>query len=566
MTKTKKKPNVFKRASYRLGLFTRGDLAKALQYLREDDARRSPVMEYQTDALNKIVEIPYNYASLIKISLCNEVVRINHEAVIREALRNGAQVVAKYACKCKRCGMEYQTEKTSCEARDCDSTEFTYPDYSSKQMVQALIESPNRDDSEDAVNESLIRFMLSTDDYWLSYQPADEKTLRPAAVYVEDAAFMHVCWDENRGVVGNGEYFCPVCTKKFPTEKYQKGERCKRHSDVELKETAYVYAEGSEVKARFARDECFHGVAHPWRPSFYGNSLLISALRIVMSITAMDTFNYDNYSTGKLAQILVFVGLSPEEATELALQVQRQTQAEDVNQTLIQQLQGQSSRLQPVVNKLRTLFLGGKGDVKAVNATPESEKMQSLDWWKLWREVIGSLYGVTPIFSGVVESGKTGNNPRMQIDVQNNTTEYYQHKLEDAWNWVFERLGVTDWLYRCNAVEEKDEMQDTAVLAAKLDVVDKAISLGFTAELTDEGEVKISGSPLSKDERYRRSQEKFEQQQVLQQNQNQQNVQPSEGGGDGGKPFGKESLFSQEKGKRWIVAEIPNHGHGDKHE
>jgi hypothetical protein len=71
---------------------------------------------------------------------------------------------------------------------------------------------------------------------------------------------------------------------------------------------------------------------------------------------------------------------------------------------------------------------------------------------------------------------------------------------------------------------------------------------------------------LSSEEKYRRSQERFEQQQQTQQNQN-SGVQPSEGGGGGGKPFGREALFSQEKGKRWLVAEIPSpKGHGDKYE
>ncbi len=52
MTDNSKKPGVFGRARYRLGLFTKGDLAKALQFLREGDARRSPGDGVSTDALN----------------------------------------------------------------------------------------------------------------------------------------------------------------------------------------------------------------------------------------------------------------------------------------------------------------------------------------------------------------------------------------------------------------------------------------------------------------------------------------------------------------------------------
>jgi hypothetical protein len=133
---------------------------------------------------------------------------------------------------------------------------------------------------------------------------------------------------------------------------------------------------------------------------------------------------------------------------------------------------------------------------------PTNDKMQALEWRKLWREIIGALYGVTAVFTGVMESGKTGQNPRMQIDVNNNTTEFYQHKLEDVWNkFVFPKFGVSDWLLKCNPVEEKDEMQDTAVLQAKVNLVASAAAAGFDAELTDEGEVRVSGKPFTLEEK-----------------------------------------------------------------
>jgi hypothetical protein len=267
-----------------------------------------------------------------------------------------------------------------------------------------------------------------------------------------------------------------------------------------------------------------------------------------MSIIAMDNFNYDNYSTGKLAQILVFNGLTPTEADELAQEVKHQKNMATVKeQTIAQRFNDQYPKESA---KLRTLFLGGSGHgsansgVDAINAMPESEKMQSLDWWKLWREIFGSLYGVSPVFTGIMESGKTGNNPRMQFDVQNNTSEFYQHKVNDVYNsFVFPKLGVTDWIFEYNPLEEKDEAQDETIMSLKLANIEKAISLGMTAELTDEGEVKISGDPISYEEKQARQMEMFEKQA--------QN-QPKEG--DSG--FKKESTFTTEKGKAWYVKEV----------
>jgi hypothetical protein len=301
---------------------------------------------------------------------------------------------------------------------------------------------------------------------------------------VEDSVFMRVCANKN-GVLGNDEWFCPICTKDDPARVYKKGDRCQKHPDIELKETAYVHTVGKDVKARFARDEIIHGIQDAWLPGLYGNTKLVSCLRILMDIIAMDQWNLETYTEGKLAQILVFKGMTQSDVNELLTAAKAQKDKQETDPVT-----GDTKR------KLRTLGLGSKDDVTKVDAMPPSEKMQNLDWWKLWREVICSMYGVTPVFVGIVESGKTGNNPRMQIDVQNNTTEQYQLAIEEPFNeTLLPKLGVTDWLFKFNPIESKDEMQEITVLKTKVETVIEASRAGFQAELTDEGEVKISGKP-----------------------------------------------------------------------
>lgn len=542
---TKQKQGLFERV--RIRLFGLSAEEKAAQALKDAvESQRSPNLAAEAMSFGTILDVPYNYGILVKLSITSQVLRGVHEAILREVTRNGYDISEKYACKCKDCGTEYTVLKEKCTAQGCESTVFTYPSTDQKEAAKVFLDAPNRDNTTPQVNESLLRWILSTDDHWLSWQPANILELRPSTLRVEDAQYMRVVWDREKGTVGNSEYFCPRCTAAFPAKTYHKDEKCSLHPEAELKETAYIYANGSQVEARYARDEMYHGIAHPWLPGFYGISLVISALKTVHSIAAMDDFNDKNYSTGKLAQILVFEGLTPEEATSLAAEVAKQKKLATDNKT---------------PEMLRTYFLGGKGGVDNVDAMPDSSKMQSLDWWRLWREVVSSLYGVTPIFSGVVEQGKSGNNPRMQIDVNNNTTEFYQHKIEDIYNqFVFPRLGVTDYEYKCRPVEEKDEMQDVTILSTKLDVIDKAIRLGFDAELTDEGEVRISGEPMSLEEKNQMQMERLQKQQEA--------FGGEQGQGQGGKkedgafeaktPFRKENVFNTEKGKAesWIVTKI----------
>jgi len=528
----KQQQSIFTKVRHRLGIYNVGDLAKAIQTLRDPKSRRSPILEYQADALNKIVDLPIpSYEILVKLAQKDEVIRTVHEAIIRKVTRNGSEIKERYACKCQLCGAEYQTIKETCTARGCESKEFIYPDSHQKEIAEMFIDKPNRDNTIEQIDESLLRWMLTTDDYWISMIDADIANLKPAHIQVEDACRMRVVWDEERGTIGNGEYFCPICTKKHPTEVYPKDEPCKRHPNQQLKETAYVYVQGSQVKARYARDEIYHGIAHPWLPGFYGFSLILSVLQTILTKTAMNNFNLDNYSTGKLAQILVFKGLTQEEANTLASEIEVQLRANDTR-NLVQKV----TKAAPTENKARTLFVGGKDGVDKIDSMPDSEKMQSLEWWKLWREVISSVYGVTPIFSGVVESGKTGNNPRMQIDVNNNMTEFYMHKLDEVYNsFILPKLGVTDYIREANPVEEKDEMQDISILQAKLDAIDRAIGLGFNAELTEDGDVKIGGKPKSHEERQQTAQSSFT---------------------EGDRGFPQEGIFNAEKGKSYVITEL----------
>ncbi len=529
-------------------IITRDNLAKAIKEV--ESQRRSQILTENT-ADNKIVEPFWNYESLVAWAKGNEVLRTVHEAIIKEVTRNRWIVKPKWIRRCPMCGNEFQGEVEKCP--DCKhsngvSVATVKPDIKQKHVLKAFLDDPNPDDEMIDIVVSTLRYMLSVDDWYLSLQDAqgDPFTGSPFTIYVEDSVYMRVCADKF-GRIGNREIFC-IEDREHPDRVIPPGQQCPEHPGSELKETAYIYKDGS-IKARFAKDEILHGVPDAWKPSLYGFSKEISCLRIVMSIAAMNQFNFDNYSEGKLGNVLVFQGMPQAQADDLAQAVERQKNMPkyDVNTG------------KWIIKKLRTLFLGSPEGVTNVPAMPESEKMQSLDWWKLWREIVCAVYGVTPVFTGVVESGKTGNNPRMQIDVQNNTTEYYQKAFAEPFNnVVVPRLGVTDWVFEFNPVEEKDEMQDVTVLQAKLTAMQTAISMGMKAELTDEKEVKITGSPLSLEQKQQMQMEMFSQRQAV----NPSNGEPSKGDKEvdksfeGKKPFKKEEVFATEKGKSWIVTEV----------
>lgn len=502
--------------------------ANALKLAREyfgSDSRRSQT-ENLYSMTHKIIEPEWDYPILFKWATYNSVLRSNHEALIKEATRNSGSVQPRFMRKCPSCGNEFQTRTETCP--DCN-VQTDRPDIQQKAVLEAFVDDPNRTDEIIDVQVSCFRYMLSLSDWYVSIQRADYGKLSPLTCYVEDATKMRVVGDKH-GNLGNDEWFCPRCTGEHPTIHYNKGGRCGFCGNTELKETAYIYLDG-EIKGRWAVDEMLHGKLDPNLPSLYGLSREVSLLTVLSTLQAMDQFNLDTYTEGKLGNIIVFEGLNQNEVNELAVKAKEQQNKPEFS----------LEQHKWIVKKLKTLLLGsgGKGGVTNVPAMPELEKMQSLDWWRLWRELVGAVYGAQDVTTGAMKEGTTGQNPRMKLDVNNNTVEALQRAWEDPFNNFFcPLLGVTDWVYTFNPLEEKDEAQEQAILSAKLDNIKKAVDLGYEVDFTDEGEVIVSGKAQTLEERQVAQMERFKQQA-------QANPQF-----EGDKPFKKENVFANEKGER----------------
>jgi hypothetical protein len=529
---------------------------KALTKLVNDETERRSQILQSNGIDSNIIELPWDYASLVNWAKGNAVLRTVHEAIIKECTRNRWDIKPKWMRKCPVCGNEFQAEVEYCP--DCQhegnykSVATVKPDINQRQTLKAFLEDPNSDDEMSDIVVSALRYMLAVDDWYLSIQYPNRKEFKPFTIYNEDSVYMRVCADKH-GSLGNNEWFCPLDTEHPERTFPNKNGVCPDHPDQELVETAYIYL--ASTRARFAKKEILHGIPNPWKPSLYGVSREISCLRILMSLAAMDENNFQIYDEGQLGNILCFQGINQPELNALAAEAEKQKH--------IVKTDPKTGR--KFIKKIRTLFFASpNGPVTNTPAMPDSEKMQSLDWYKIWKTIVCSVYGVQDVFAGNSEPGTTGQNPRMKVDVNNNTTEFWQKAFEDPFNNIIvnQGLGVTDWLFKFNPVEEKDEAQDQAILTAKLTNIQMAISLGMDAELTDEQEVKLSGQPLSLEEKNQMALDKFKQQsQMMGANQEQSQGQDKQKQGDAAfnakQPFQKENVFPTQKAKeKWLVEKI----------
>ena len=530
-----------RREAYTAALKARQQLAE----FTEDQRRTLSTSRGKYD----ILPLPYNYEILYEWGINrSEVLRTVIEAIIKECTRNGGGVKPRFLRRCPSCGTEFKTEKEICP--DCN-VETHKPDLKQKQLLEAFLEDPNRDDELRDIQISCYRFMLTCSDWYISIQRprslgyGEQPTwdhLQPPTIYCEDARYIHICVDDHDNL-GNDEWFCPRCTSLEPEKYYRRGGRCQRCGSSNLKETAYLYIDGG-VKARWARDEMMHARLDPALPSKYGVSRAYAALRVLATLLAMNQFNLDNYTDGKLAKIIGVAGGVDQTKLNEIISAAKQGQNKPVYDPNLGRY---------VERKLHQLFLaiqGDKGGLSAIDAMPDPEKMQSVEWYNLYKQAVCAIYGVQDVEAGQSTPGTTGQNPRMKVDINNNTTEFYQRAWADPFNnfIVKQALGITDWQYEFRPVEEKDEAQDQAILAAKLANIEKAIALGMKAELTDEGEVKINGQPRTWEEK-----EKLRLQA--------QTPQPFEGPFEGKQPFKRENLFATEKAgarikSQYIVTEL----------
>lgn len=487
--------------------------------------------------IDKIVAPRFNYEILWRYGLYNPVLRKVIDAIIKECMRGGPRgewyiIEEKFVVKCVKCGIEYQKQVDKCEK--CDG-EVREPLREERKILEQFCREPSPQKNLKNLVQSLLRYMLGLDDYWLNLKlrplPMGDETFYHKQVEVKDTRFMRVCMDEH-GNMGNEEYFCPKCWSLENNDIYtktqiEKGKQCKKCGGP-LEETWYteVKSGGTEITDRFAAEDIIHDNCDPQYPYPYGNPKPVGCLFELRCITAQNVWNLVTQTEGKTGQFIIFEGMNQEEVNELMKQAHEQAMSYEADPA-----EGLMAR------RVRTFGVGNpRGNVSAIDTMPDPSKMQSIEWRRQWAEEVSGLYGVTPIFTGVVDAPHY--RQTMQIDVQNNTTLKYQHEVEEPFNnIILPWLGVHDWTWHFRPLEEKDELADSQLLQVQMDVLDRARHMGLYAELTEDGEIKVYGKP-----------EKPEPMEMF----GQQQIKP----GEGVKPPAIPSTAAKsKKPKKWLVIE-----------
>lgn len=462
--------------------------------------RRAPVAEFVYYTEPQIRRPQWDYVRIYDEVLQSWVMRMIIRAISQEVFVPGFDLEPKFATKCATCGTEYESPVEECyRCKEAgQEAELRPPNPDQKKKAESLLKTPNPDYSFVELMKAALKWHLTLDDVYLSiaYKRAPSETgediLEASELYVEDSRFIFPVADDY-GHLGNNEWFCPVCYVPKEDNKYvitpedaARGvepicPKCKG----KLFRTCYVLSFGEDVKHRFDKEEIVHGSEDRLLPSLFGNPKIISVWKQLLTINSMDDYNQEIYTEGKVGGFLMFPGHDQSEISTIRGKIQKEI--EETSKREITMGRRVKSK------KVHTVMIGLKEEPKFIPTLPDPKTMQSLDFYKLYRDSMCSVYGVTPVFVSIIESGRAGNNPRMQIDVQNNTTKENQQFLENLMEKVFSIFNIYDWALKFEAIEMVDELRESQILQVKSETARTLLHSGFNVSFDEDLNLKISG-------------------------------------------------------------------------
>jgi hypothetical protein len=481
---------------------------------------RAPLPETIFEEVPQVIEPLHDKVALVERARNHWLLRMIYRALRQEVLGPRWKNVPRFVFKCTGCGREYQSSVETCEYCESNSKrlkksvavdapigstetagfyELEPPDEAQRIRADGLISAPNPDyDSLHLLSSALFYSFAQDDWYWsISYARevrGDSVSIVPKEVYVEDARFVRPVADKS-GRLGGEEFFCPRCydyNRDAPKEKFPIAAirsfgftppECPLCHSTML-QTFYVLEVMGRIMCRWGRDEIIHGTQDRMFPELFGNPKNLAVIKLLDTISAADDYNLAVYSEGKVGSLITFPGMPQPDIDQMLSEAQT-----SINRKVVEDRQ--TGRLQ-ASKKIRTVFLGVKEPPVRLPILEDLQAMQSLEFYKLYVEKVCALHGVTPVFVSIIESGKAGNNPRMQIDVQNRTTREHQSVIEDVINnRLYPLFGITDWEFAFNEIEQRDELREQQIALTQAEVAQKWVQMGAKVTLDEEGELEI---------------------------------------------------------------------------
>jgi len=117
---------------------------------------------------------------------------------------------------------------------------------------------------------------------------------------------------------------------------------------------------------------------------------------------------------------------------------------------------------------------------------------------------ICAVFGVQTVFLGLPTKTSRSSSvaPYIKLEVQNRTIKEIQRDKEEMFNnFLLPRFGITDWLFKFNPIEQKDELREAQIRQIDANTLVTLRNAGFDAKFNEYGKLVIPTEPtLSQEE------------------------------------------------------------------
>ncbi|MEM3260145.1 MAG: hypothetical protein QW533_07160 [Thermoplasmata archaeon] len=403
----------------------------------------------------------------------SDLLRTIVQTITEESMKNGIVIKEKYTSKCPSCGREFDEDIPVCPY---DYTPTIKPDYNEYKIIRDFLEKTNSFDEDFLDVMKIVDNDVNIgDNGWIlivkEYIYNANKDLVGAKVKeiirLSPMKMRLIMSNYGMGISDDGQYmyFCPehrTEAHKFDREGKYHCPKCGREM---LK--AWFSAKDKSQDYYYSPSEVYH--IKKWsNVSGYGVPPLYSVWMKVLTLMKMDRFILEAYSLQRSPKALLILRAkldSFRKAWEWLMQKAR----ENPNMIYPLVLEGEES--------------GSRRIVDYVQFDLKPEEWQWLEMRKEFRETVGLVYGVQPIF---VE-GKQGSglqNEGLMIAVTNRTIG----RTQEVWNrflqWFCEKiLGVDSYTMELVPTEVEDKIRDLDIELKRIQEAQMLYQLGYNVEI-----------------------------------------------------------------------------------
>ncbi len=444
--------------------------------------RRNNITLFTGNSNEKTPLYRWSYRWLADMYYGSDLLRTIIKTITDEAFKHNFRISEKFKMKCYKCGYESFADIDTCPV--CGGP-MRSPDLSQREILEDFLKKRNR------FNEDIITTMKTADTDLNIFDNAfilmTKKYMYNSGGRIVGAEIVDLVrlapdkiklvmsnYGFGRDDVGRYAYFCPehreaIIVKSEPDDDYR-CPTCNRQMLPAWFASSNSGSGGGSTTGQliyYGADEVLH--LKRWsNTSGYGVSPLYSVWRKVLTLLKIDEMIMEAYSLERSPKALLVIR-GKVDNIRAGFQWISQKARENPNMVWPLVIEGEEN--------------GAKRLVEKVDFNLKPAEMEMMDMIEKYRQYVGLVYGVSPIFSEGA-SGQGLQNEGLQITVTNRTITETQRVWNMFLKWVSDHLGVSDYIIELYENEMQDEMSKLELEKQRVQIAKTIASLGFDVDIT----------------------------------------------------------------------------------